>query len=115
LGAELRREVYLIFKECVNNLVKHSGCAKAELAFSFSGSFLIVSINDNGKGFAPAEPGKNGLGGHGLTNMQRRARALGGSLKIDSEIGRGTKVTLKVPIWKKSRWLVWPFTYPNGR
>jgi ligand-binding sensor domain-containing protein/signal transduction histidine kinase len=116
LGAELRREVYLIFKECVNNLVKHSGCDQAELAFSFNGSFLMVSINDNGKGFTPADPGKNGgLGGQGLTNMQRRARALGGSLKIDSEIGRGTKVTLKVPVWKRSRWLLWPFSYPNGR
>ena len=37
LGADLRREVYLIFKECINNLVKHSECTKADVAFSISG------------------------------------------------------------------------------
>jgi len=115
LGADLRREVYLIFKECVNNLVKHSDCRKAELVFSVDGPYLMISITDDGKGFKPAEPGKNGsMGGHGLANMQRRAQALGGSLKIDSEIGRGTKVTLRVPIRQRSRWLPWP-NYPNGR
>jgi hypothetical protein len=50
--------------------------------------------------------------------MQRRARALGGSLQIDSGINRGTSVTLKVPIregagWR--RWRHWLPTYPNGR
>jgi signal transduction histidine kinase len=115
LGADLRREVYLIFKECVNNLVKHSDCRKAELVFSVDGPYLMVSIADDGKGFKPAEPGSNGsMGGHGLVNMQRRAQGIGGSLKIDSEIGRGTKVTLRVPIRQRSRWLAWP-SYPNGR
>ena len=119
LGSELRREVYLIFKECVNNLVKHADCRKAELVFSIDGPYLTISISDDGKGFKPVEPGKNGnlggMGGHGLANMQRRAQAIGGSLTIDSEIGRGTKVTLKVPIRQRSRWLPWRFNYPNGR
>lgn len=119
LGSELRREVYLIFKECVNNLVKHSECSAAELTFSIDGPWLTVVISDNGKGFTPLEPGQNGgsagMGGHGLTSMQRRARALGGSLKIHSEIGRGTTITLKVPIRNRPVWLRWPINYPNGR
>ena len=119
LGSDLRREVYLIFKECVNNLVKHSDCRNAELVFSIDGPWLTVAISDDGKGFEAPEPGNNGgsagMGGHGLTSMQRRAQALGGSLKIDSEIGRGTTVTLKAPIRTRSRWLPWPADYPNGR
>ena len=119
LGSDLRREVYLIFKECVTNLVKHSDSRNAELTFSIVGPWLMVSISDDGKGFNSPESGKNGgavgMGGHGLASMQRRARALGGSLKIDSEVGRGTQVTLKVPIRQRSRWLRWPFSYPNGR
>ncbi|HEV2835221.1 MAG TPA: two-component regulator propeller domain-containing protein, partial [Pyrinomonadaceae bacterium] len=77
LGADLRREVYLIFKECINNLVKHSGCTKAELTFSIIGPWLIISISDNGKGFAAAGANgtSGGMGGHGLTSMQRRAQA----------------------------------------
>lgn len=114
LGADLRREVYLIFKECINNLVKHSGCSKAELAFSIDGPWLVVSITDDGRGFKVEEPSTNGrgsMGGHGLASMRRRAKALGGNLKIDSERGRGTTVTLKVPLNQRARW----FTYPNGR
>jgi signal transduction histidine kinase len=80
---------------------------------------LTVAISDDGRGFKVAESGgngaSNGMGGHGLVSMQRRARALGGSLQIDSEIGRGTTVTLEVPIRRRSRWRRWPINYPNGR
>jgi ligand-binding sensor domain-containing protein/signal transduction histidine kinase len=116
LGADLRREVYLIFKECINNLVKHSECSKADVAFGADGPWLSVSITDDGKGFEPATNGDaTGMGGHGLASMQRRAQALGGSLQIDSAARQGTRVTLKVPIRGRSRWRGWPRTYPNGR
>ena len=115
LGADLRREVYLIFKECINNLVKHSGCTEAALTFSINGPWLTISIADNGKGFEPSSNGAAGMGGHGLASMQRRAQALGGNLTIDSHAGSGTNITLKVPIRQRSRWRLWPLTYPNGQ
>lgn len=116
LGADLRREVYLIFKECINNLVKHSDCTKATVSFSLDGPWLTISIADNGKGFEPRANGSStGMGGHGLASMQRRAQALGGSLKISSAINHGTTTTLSVPIRQRSSWLRWPLTYPNGR
>ena len=112
LGADVRREVYLIFKECINNLVKHSACTKAALTFAIAGPWLTISIADNGKGF---EPESNSIGGHGLVSMKRRAEALGGSLTIDSQSGSGTTVTLRVPLKQSTRWWPWRFTYPNGR
>jgi ligand-binding sensor domain-containing protein/two-component sensor histidine kinase len=119
LGADLRREVYLIFKECVNNLAKHSGCSNAELTFSINGPWLVVAIADDGRGFKVEEPLTNGrgagMGGQGLASMQRRAKALGGSLKINSEPGQGTTVTLKVPLNQGRRWPRFWFNYPNGR
>ena len=116
LGADLRREVYLIFKECINNLVKHSGCTEAALTFSISGPWLVISISDNGKGFDPRSNGASGsMGGHGLASMQRRAQALGGSLTIDSRTGSGTSITLKVPLRPRPRWRLWPLSYPNGQ
>jgi signal transduction histidine kinase len=99
----------------VNNLVKHSECRNAELVFSVDGPYLMVSISDDGKGFKPAEPGKMAVWEAMAWRTCSGARAIGGSLKIDSEIGRGTKVTLRVPIRQSSRWLPWPFSYPNGR
>lgn len=113
LGADLRREVYLIFKECVNNLAKHSDCTRAELDFRINGQWLVVSIDDNGSGFEPADVSTNGgMGGHGLASMQRRAQALGGSLKFEN---KGTRVTLRVPLHQGQRWRSWLSNYPNGR
>ena len=116
LGADLRRETYLIFKECINNLVKHSAATQATLTFSISGPWLTISIADNGKGFEPAaNEVADGMGGHGVKSMQRRAQRLGGSLTIDSHIGKGTTVTFRVPLQQKSRWRLWPLSYPNGQ
>ena len=114
LGADLRREVYLIFKECVNNLVKHSGCTRAEIEFRIERQWLVISVVDDGSGFDPAATNA-GMGGHGLAGMQRRAQALGGSFEIDSQQNKGTRVTLKVPLQQRRSWRAWVPTYPNGR
>jgi signal transduction histidine kinase len=110
LGADLRREVYLIFKECVNNLVKHSGCTEAELELRIVHGWIVLRIGDDGRGFdtgataassgGNSSNGGNGvasLGGHGLGSMRRRASALGGTFEVKSAPGRGTVSTLKVP------------------
>ncbi|HEV2912678.1 MAG TPA: two-component regulator propeller domain-containing protein [Pyrinomonadaceae bacterium] len=101
LGADIRREVYLIFKECVNNLVKHSGCTEAELEFQVEGGWLTIKVSDNGCGFDPQHVGDGqhgGMGGHGLNSLRQRAASLGGKFHIESERGRGTTVTLRVPV-----------------
>jgi ligand-binding sensor domain-containing protein/signal transduction histidine kinase len=103
LGADLRREVYLIFKETVNNLVKHSECTGADLELRIVDDWLVLRIADDGRGFDTTRPlqSSNGngasLGGHGLLSMRRRAAALGGTFEVKSEPGRGTTSTLKVP------------------
>ncbi|HEX8776424.1 MAG TPA: two-component regulator propeller domain-containing protein [Pyrinomonadaceae bacterium] len=100
LGADVRREIYLIFKESVNNLAKHSGCTEAELEFKVEGGWIIIRVSDNGRGFdadvGGVEP--DGMGGHGLNSLRRRALALGGSFRVESERGRGTRVVLRVPV-----------------
>jgi signal transduction histidine kinase len=101
LGTDLRREVYLIFKESVNNLVKYSECTDAELEFKVIGDLLLIRISDNGKGFDPeaaSDGNHDGMGGHGLASMRRRAAALGGNFEIKSEKGAGTTVQLTVPV-----------------
>ncbi|HVE56665.1 MAG TPA: two-component regulator propeller domain-containing protein [Pyrinomonadaceae bacterium] len=107
LGADLRREIYLIFKETVNNMVKHSACEMAEVSFGIENDHLVVSVKDDGKGFAPVTNGNgangNGgaavtRGGNGLPNMKRRAANMNGSYEITSEKGKGTTVVLRVPL-----------------
>jgi signal transduction histidine kinase len=102
LGANLRREVFLIFKESLNNIVKHSNATQVEIAFSFSDSHLTLNIADNGSGFAVEKitPSlfADERGGNGLFSMQRRAKEMGGLFNIRSEIGTGTTVTLSLPL-----------------
>jgi ligand-binding sensor domain-containing protein/signal transduction histidine kinase len=103
LGADLRREIYLIFKETINNLVKHSGCEMAEVSFGIEKDFLVISVKDDGRGFTVSTDGNgNGheatRGGNGLPNMKRRAANMKGSYEINSEIGKGTIVVLRVPL-----------------
>lgn len=99
LGADLRREVFLIFKECLNNLVKHSACDTAEIEFRLAGGVFIISVKDNGRGFdLNSANGAETRGGNGLPNMKKRAANLGGSFEIRSETGNGTTAVLSVPV-----------------
>lgn len=96
LGANIRREVFLIFKETVNNMVKHSGLTRAEIEFRIADGNLVLRVSDNGKGFDT-----NGESdGHGLLSMRERTQALGGKMEIVSVPGQGTTITLRAPLDK---------------
>src|SRR5262249_15901498 len=82
-GPDLRRDVFLIFKEAVNNCVRHSGCASAEIDFKLSGEMLLLEVSDDGKGFDPLEKSE----GNGLISMRRRAEGIQGELEIKSRPG----------------------------
>jgi signal transduction histidine kinase len=94
LGANVRREVFLIFKESVTNIVKHASCSQAAATLAVEGGVLRLEVRDDGRGFDPATP----TDGHGLSSLRNRSAALGGSLTFVSSPGRGTAVRLEVPI-----------------
>ena len=94
VGANVRREILLIFKECLNNIIKHSGCSKVVVEIKRSSDNLSLLVYDDGRGFNTARDSE----GHGLMSMNERARALGGMLQIDSGESRGTTLRLKVPL-----------------
>jgi signal transduction histidine kinase/ligand-binding sensor domain-containing protein len=90
IGTDLRREIYLIFKESVNNIARHSGASEAVVELTLGRHELRLAISDNGRGF---DPGIR-VDGNGITSMRKRAAAFGGVFTIDSEAGRGTRVSL---------------------
>ena len=93
LPADVRRQVFLIFKETLNNAVRHSACTELQIQLVIERARVVMSITDNGKGFEPAETGE----GHGLRSLHQRAQTLGGRLDVASGKG-GTKVVLNVPL-----------------
>ena len=97
LAPEDRRHLYLLIKEAVNNIARHSGCRNVWITLTAEGSRLMVEVRDDGRGFeeAPAgSPPTSGPGGHGLGSMRTRARQLGGSLIVDTTPGSGTILRL---------------------
>ena len=104
LDMEKRKNLYLIFKESVNNALKYASCQNLYMTMELKGSFLHIDIRDDGKGFdlsATSEGYKSSDvygGGNGLKNMQLRAREMKGKLSLISTPGAGTQVSLAFPI-----------------
>lgn len=94
VGADVRRHVLLIFKEAVNNIVRHSGATQATLEMRVEGNRLVLTIRDNGRGFDVGAV----CDGNGLVSMRARARAMDGHVEISSGAGSGTVVTLIVAL-----------------
>jgi signal transduction histidine kinase/ligand-binding sensor domain-containing protein len=99
LGVDVRRDLYLIFKEALNNAVRHSRCGRVAIALRLDGGRLVLDVSDDGRGFA-ADAGSEG---NGLGNMRRRARRHGAALDVRSAPGRGTAVRLVLPLARRAR------------
>lgn len=97
LSPEHRRHVLLVFQEAINNVARHAGASNATLSLSVRDRRLEAEILDDGTGFA-ARGGDTPRPGSGLVNMEARARALKGTLRIDSALGRGTRISFSVPL-----------------
>ena len=96
--------VYRIIQEALNNIWRHSEAMTALVSIEFEKDGTTVKIKDDGKGFVIGEDLRFVEAGKiGLAGMQERADLLGGNLSIQSNVGRGTLVTLLVPYerWKK--------------
>ena len=99
LGMDARRQIFLIFKECVHNIVQHSGCTKVDAEFKTEGDWLVLRVSDNGHGFQPTLDQRSLSGhGHGLKNMDARAKAMDGRLKLESLDGQGVTLILQIPL-----------------
>jgi two-component system sensor histidine kinase DegS len=92
--------MFRIAQEALRNACKHAQASRAWVTVEFGDGKIILTVTDNGKGFELpkrlsdlASSGKLGLAG-----MEERARLLGGSLTLHSEPGKGTTVTVEVPL-----------------
>ena len=85
-----------VAQEALNNALRHAEAERIELRMEARDGRLVVTVADDGVGFDPAAPGVRSRR-LGLTSMEERARALGGTLAVVSRPGEGTTVTLEVP------------------
>jgi signal transduction histidine kinase len=98
MSAQARRNIFLVCKESMHNVMKHSGAAEFTLTLRQSQGRLEILMKDDGRGFSTEN--LSGLG-NGLSNMKRRMEEIGGTLTIDSRPGQGTCVRLTAPSGEK--------------
>jgi signal transduction histidine kinase len=105
LAVAARNDLFLAAKEALNNIVKHARATEVRLRVRHDDSTLRITIEDNGCGFTPtdesagARPSSGAANtGHGLGNMAGRVQAAGGRFTLESQPGRGTTITVEIPI-----------------
>jgi signal transduction histidine kinase len=101
LDMEMRKNLYLIFKEAINNAFKYSGCSEIHTVISKTDQQLNLTIKDNGVGFDVNREMKGdrlSLSGNGLRNMRSRVEEMKGTLLVNSIAGEGTEIKVRIPI-----------------
>jgi signal transduction histidine kinase len=98
VDGRLRYDLVLAVKETLNNIVRHAQATEVEFQMAFEEDQLQITISDNGKGFASKRP----PGGNGLKNLPLRLSKLGGQYDIESLIGKGTIVTIRLRLSQRT-------------
>jgi signal transduction histidine kinase len=94
LNMESRRDLFLVFKEAINNIAKYSGAQRVVVHVSYIRNRLMLKIKDDGTGFEVDIADS----GNGLNNMKKRAAMMQGRIKIASQKNKGTLVLLNIPV-----------------
>lgn len=94
LPLDVQKSVFRIIQEALANVLWHSQAKTVNLLFDFRSDLLVLKIQDDGKGFDEDHRQNKGMG---LEFMSERATLIGGDLKINSELGKGTTLVLKYP------------------
>jgi ligand-binding sensor domain-containing protein/signal transduction histidine kinase len=95
LSLQARRQVFLIFKECIHNAARHSHCTAVITELKMTNREAVLTIEDNGTGLRPEE---KTLGGTGISSIQRRSQQLGGRMELTSNPGEGCCVAIHFPL-----------------
>jgi signal transduction histidine kinase len=95
LPAAHASEIVNVVREAASNAVRHGRARRLTVRAARGDGEVALAVADDGVGF---EARSRSITGHGLSNMEARAVAIGGQLKIDSAPGKGTRVLLTLPI-----------------
>ncbi len=94
LDSEKRKNIFLIFKEAINNAAKYSQAKNVRVTLAYSQNHLFMKVSDDGIGFDVAQS----KSGNGLRNLQTRAKEIGGELTINSSVDSGTLIDFKLSV-----------------
>ena len=98
LDERIKEHCFLVFQEVLTNAIKHSDASLIEVRLGVvDAAWLVMEISDNGSGFSPQKTSVRDSG-LGISIVQDRAQRLGGKVDIQSKPGKGTRVTVRIPL-----------------
>jgi two-component system, NarL family, sensor kinase len=100
LPAHVEVALYRIAQEALQNVMKHAGAERVTLRLSTAEGSVQLLVEDDGRGFRPADAGRsrNGEPSYGLVGMRERAELVGARLEVTSKPGAGTRVLIELPV-----------------
>lgn len=90
--------VYRVVQEGLTNVVKHSGATRASVVVERRDGLVVAIVEDNGRGFEVQPGEQHTASGLGLLGIRERALLLGGTAQIESTVGGGTTVLVRIPV-----------------
>ena len=107
LTPHLEAGLFRVAQEALNNIVKHARARRAWVELDVTRDSVELSVKDDGRGFEPERLPELALTGEGfgLTGMRERAKLLGGTLRLETAPGRGTRVEVTVPLGGGTPWV----------
>jgi signal transduction histidine kinase len=98
LSLQARRQLFLMFKECIHNVARHSGCTAVKAELKVVDREVVLTVQDNGSTLNAADKPPGWAGGNGIPGMRRRAESLGGGMQFTSKPGQGCTVVINFPL-----------------
>ncbi|HYC70946.1 MAG TPA: sensor histidine kinase [Opitutaceae bacterium] len=98
LSQSVQHHLLRIVQEAITNALRHGAADRILIELEFRRDVFSLAVRDNGRGFDPDAAGVNHLGHLGLRSMRTRSDKIGALLRIDSAVGRGTTVTIRLPL-----------------
>jgi signal transduction histidine kinase len=98
MKTEMKRDLFLVFKEIINNIKKHAEAKTVVIEMEDAGKMLFLQIKDDGKGFNPDEITDR----NGIRNIKTRIHKWKGKIKIFAEDNKGSLIIIHLPFGKKS-------------
>jgi signal transduction histidine kinase len=96
IPSAVSQAVFLTAQEALANIARHSRASSVALELNRDAESIWLNVTDDGQGFDVQQ--QDQTVGHGLANMRARAEELGGKFEIDSDVGQGTTIKLKLPV-----------------
>jgi signal transduction histidine kinase len=97
LSEHVELQLQLIVQESLANVLKHARAKHVDVSLHQEDGNIVATVRDDGLGFDPALPGRAEFPRFGLATMRERAESIGGHVRLDSSLGKGTRITVEVP------------------